>query len=75
VIPLVRFGLLPGHEATGVRWGHYILLYAADGDGFRYHDPAFKPIEEGPGRWISRDQLAQAMAPVFPPREAVALGT
>src|SRR5215475_6591986 len=28
VIPLVRFGLLPGHEDSGVRWGHYILLYA-----------------------------------------------
>jgi hypothetical protein len=75
VIPLVRFGLLPGHETTGVRWGHYILLYATDGDGFRYHDPAFRPIEAGANRWISRDQLAQAMAPVFPSRQAVALGS
>ena len=74
VIPLVRFGLLPGHEDTGVRWGHYILLYALEGDGFRYHDPAFRPIENGPARWISRDQLDEAMAPTYPPRQAVALG-
>lgn len=73
VIPLVRFGMLPGHEGTGVRWGHYILLYAIDGDGFRYHDPAFRPVEEGPGRWISREQLEQAMGPVFPSRQALAL--
>jgi hypothetical protein len=74
-IPLVRFGLLPGHETTGVRWGHYILLYAVEGDGFRYQDPAVRPIEEGRGRWISRAQLDQAMAPVWPPRQALALGS
>jgi hypothetical protein len=74
VIPLVRFGLLPGHQDTGVRWGHYILLYATEGDGFRYHDPAFRPVENGPARWISRDQLDQAMAPTYPPRQALALG-
>jgi hypothetical protein len=74
VIPLVRFGLLPGHEESGVRWGHYIVLYAVQGDGFAYQDPAFRPIEEGRARWISRDQLDQAMAPVWPPRQAVALG-
>ena len=75
VIPLVRFGLLPGHEETGVRWGHYILLYAIQGDGFLYQDPAMRPIEAGRARWISREQLDQAMAPVWPPRQAVALGT
>jgi hypothetical protein len=75
VIPLVRFGLLPGHEDTGVRWGHYILLYAVQGDGFLYQDPAVRPIEDGRARWISRDQLDRAMAPVYPPRQAVALGT
>ena len=75
VIPLVRFGLLPGHEDTGVRWGHYILLYATSGDGFLYQDPAVRPIEEGRARWISRDQLEQAMAPVSPPRQALALGS
>ena len=75
VIPLVRFGLLPGHEDTGVRFGHYILLYAAQADGFLYHDPAVRPIEDGRARWISRDQLDRAMAPVWPPRQAVALGT
>ena len=75
VIPLVRFGLLPGHEETGVRWGHYILLYAIQGDGFLYQDPAVRPIEAGRARWISREQLDQAMAPVWPPRQAVALGT
>jgi hypothetical protein len=73
-VPLVRFGLLPGHEDTGVRWGHYILLYAIDGDGFRYQDPAVRPIEEGRARWISRAQLDQAMAPVWPPRQALSLG-
>jgi hypothetical protein len=74
VIPLVRFGLLPGHEATGVRWGHYILLYAVHGDGFLYQDPAMRPVEDGRARWISFDQLDQAMAPVYPSRQAVALG-
>jgi hypothetical protein len=74
VIPLVRFGLLPGHEDTGVRWGHYILLYAIQGDGFLYQDPAMRPIEAGRARWISRDQLDRAMAPVFPARQALALG-
>ena len=74
VIPLVRYGSLPGHEASGVRFGHYVLIYAESGDGFIYHDPAFRPIEEGAGRWISRDQLAAAMDPVLVPRQAVALG-
>jgi hypothetical protein len=58
-----------------VRWGHYILLYAVEGDGFRYQDPAVRPIEDGRARWISRDQLDRAMAPVWPPRQALALGT
>jgi Peptidase C39 family len=75
VIPLVRFGLLPGHEDTGVRWGHFILLYALQGDGFLYQDPAVRPIDEGRARWISRDQLDRAMAPVFPARQALALGS
>jgi hypothetical protein len=74
VIPLVRFGLLPGHEDTGLRWGHYILLYAVQGDGFLYQDPAVRPIQEGRARWISRDQLDRAMGPVWPPRQALALG-
>jgi hypothetical protein len=74
VIPLVRFSLLPGHEASGVRFGHYILLYAVQGDGFLYQDPDVRPIEDGRARWISRDQLDQAMAPVWPPRQAVAIG-
>ena len=73
VIPLVRFGLLPGHEDSGVRWGHYILLYAVEGDGFLYQDPAVRPISEGRGRWISREQLDGAMAPTWPPRQALAL--
>lgn len=75
VIPLVRFGMLPGHETTGIRFGHYILLYAIDGQGFTYHDSAFRPIEEGAGRWISFDQLDAAMNPVLVPRQAVALGS
>jgi hypothetical protein len=74
VIPLVRYGLLPGHEDSGVRYGHYILLYAVQGDGFVYQDPAMRPITEGRGRWISRAQLDRAMAPTWPPRQALALG-
>ena len=74
VIPLVRYGLLPGHESSGVRTGHYIVLYRVLGDGFVYDDPAFDPIEEGKGRWISRDQLDRAMTPVLVPRQALALG-
>jgi hypothetical protein len=75
VIPLVRYGLLPGHEDSGVRWGHYVLLYAVEGDGFLYQDPAMRPIAEGRARWISRDELGQAMAPTWPPRQALALGS
>jgi len=41
---------------------------------FLYQDPAVRPIEDGRGRWISRDQLEWAMAPVWPARQAVALG-
>jgi hypothetical protein len=74
VIPLVRFGLLPGHEDSRLRWGHYILLYAVSDDGFMYQDPAVRPIDDGKSRWISREQLDRAMAPVWPPRQAVALG-
>jgi hypothetical protein len=74
VIPLVRYGSLPGHEASGVRFGHYILIYARDGDGFTYQDPAYRPFEEGRARWISREQLDRAMTPVLEPRQAVALG-
>jgi hypothetical protein len=74
VIPLVRYGLLPGHEASGVRWGHYIVLYAEQDDGFLYHDPAFDPVEAGRARWISLENLDRAMAPVYPARQAVAIG-
>jgi len=73
-VPLVRFGLLPGHETTGLRWGHYILLYAVSGDGLMYQDPAMRPIEDGRARWISRAQLDDAMAPTWPPRQALVLG-
>jgi hypothetical protein len=74
VIALVRYDQLPGHETSGVRTGHYILLYAQDGGGFRYHDPAFRPYEQGRSRWISWAQLNTAMDPVLVPRQAVALG-
>ncbi|MDQ3809342.1 MAG: C39 family peptidase [Chloroflexota bacterium] len=74
VIPLVRYAMLPGHEASGVRTGHYIVLYRNEGDGFVYHDPAFDPVEQGRARWISRDQLDRAMNPVLVPRQALALG-
>jgi ABC-type bacteriocin/lantibiotic exporter with double-glycine peptidase domain len=74
VIPLVRYNLLPGHESTGVRTGHYIVIYRAQDDGFLYDDPAYDPIEEGEARWISRAQLDRAMDPVLVPRQAMALG-
>jgi hypothetical protein len=74
VIPLVRYGMLPGHETSGVRTGHYIVLYRVLGDGFVYNDPAFDPIPEGKARWISFEQLDQAMTPVIVPRQALALG-
>jgi hypothetical protein len=74
VIPLVRYNLLPGHESTNVRTGHYIVLYAIDADGFTYDDPAYDPVSEGAGRWISRAQLDHAMDPVLVPRQAMALG-
>jgi len=74
VIPLVRYGMLPGHETSGVRTGHYIVLYRVLGEGFVYDDPAYDPVEDGRARWISRDQLDQAMTPVLVPRQAVALG-
>jgi hypothetical protein len=70
----VRYGMLPGHETSGVRTGHYILLYAIRGDGFVYHDPAFNPIEQGPARFIPTRQLDAAMNPVLVPRQAMALG-
>ncbi len=74
VIPLVRYGMLPGHETSGVRTGHYIVLYRISGEGFLYDDPAFDPIEQGKSRWISRAQLDEAMNPVLVPRQALALG-
>jgi Peptidase C39 family len=74
VVPLVRYNLLPGHESTGVRTGHYIVIYRAQDDGFVYDDPAYDPIDEGQGRWISAAQLDKAMDPVLVPRQAMALG-
>jgi hypothetical protein len=74
VIPLVRYGMLPGHESSGVRTGHYIVLYRVAGDGFVYDDPAYDPVDEGQGRWINREQLDAAMNPVLVPRQAMALG-
>ena len=67
--------IAPAHADSGVRFGHYILLYATQGDGFVYHDPAVRPIEDGRARWINREQFDRAMAPVWPPRQAVALGS
>jgi ABC-type bacteriocin/lantibiotic exporter with double-glycine peptidase domain len=74
VVPLVRYNMLPGHDQTNVRTGHYIVLYRSTGDGFVYDDPAYDPVEEGAGRWISREQLDRAMDPVLVPRQAMALG-
>jgi hypothetical protein len=74
VIPLVRYNLLPGHDTTNVRTGHYIVLYRAIGNGFMYDDPAYDPVEQGRDRWLSREQLNRAMDPVLVPRQAMAIG-
>ena len=36
VVPLVRYNMLPGHETTNLRTGHYIVVYRSTGDGFTF---------------------------------------
>jgi hypothetical protein len=72
VVPLVKYRLLPGHEASTIRFDHYVVLYGVDGDRFLYHDPAYDSSREGAARWISADQLNTAMRSSIVPGQAVA---
>lgn len=53
VVPLTRRVLLD-HETSGVRWGHYLLLYALRGDSVLYQDSAYRPVGRGAALWIGR---------------------
>jgi hypothetical protein len=74
VMPLVRLYLLPGYEAIGTRWGHYILLTGISEDGFFYNDPLKPNVAEGLGLRISASQLESAIANSHIPGQAVAFG-
>jgi hypothetical protein len=74
VIPLVKYRLLPGHEASTIRFDHYIVIHGIQGDRFLYHDPAYEFAIEGASRWITAAQLDAAIAPALEPRQAVAIG-
>jgi hypothetical protein len=72
VIPLVKYRLLPGHEASTIPYDHYVVIYGLDGDRFLYHDPAYATAEEGAAHWITTSQLDAAMRVALEPRQAVA---
>jgi hypothetical protein len=72
VIPLVKYRLLPGHEASGIRYDHYVVIYGVVGDHFLYHDPSYETAEEGAAHWITSGQLDAAMRITLEPRQAVA---
>jgi len=72
VVPLVKYRLLPGHEATTIRWDHYIVIYGVDGDRFLYHDPSYSSPQDGAARWITSGQLTAAMSTAIVPSQAVA---
>jgi hypothetical protein len=74
VMALVRLYLLPGHEAAGARWGHYILLTGLTEGGFFYSDPLKPDASEGTARVISATQLERAMYASLRPGQAVAFG-
>jgi hypothetical protein len=71
VIPLVKYRLLPGYEGSTVRFDHYIVVFGIRGDGFVYHDPAQGTAADGAARWISAEQLDQAMSSASISRQAV----
>ena len=73
VIPLVKYRLLPGHEAAGVGYDHYIVIHGSVADRFLYHDPAYEWPEDGASRWIDTADLSRAMVSAFVPSQAVAL--
>lgn len=74
VVPLVKYRLLPGHETSGVRFDHYIVIYGMDGDRFLYHDPSFDTARQGAALWMSARQLETAMYASIVPGQAVAFG-
>jgi hypothetical protein len=74
VMALVRLYLLPGNEAAGTRWGHYILLTGVTEGGFFYSDPLKPDAAEGTARVISATQLEQTMYASLRPGQAVAFG-
>jgi hypothetical protein len=74
VMPLVRLYLVPGYEAIGPRWGHYLLLTGIGQGGFYYSDPLKPDAAEGTGKTISPVQLERAMAGSHIPGQAVAFG-
>lgn len=74
VIALVKYRLLPGHEGSGVRFDHYVVISGLDSDSFLYHDPAYAAPEEGGARWIEAVDLDRAMAAASISRQGVAFG-
>ena len=74
VVPLVKYRLLPGHEASTIRFDHYIVIYGEDGDQFLYHDPSYEAPSEGSARWIGAPQLNTAMRASIVPGQAVSFG-
>lgn len=72
VMPLVRLYLVPGYEALGSRWGHYILLTGVTPDGFVFSDSLKTDPDLGTTGLISAQQLAAAMGNSHIPGQAVA---
>lgn len=74
VMPLIRLYLLPGYEAVGTRWGHYVVLTGISEDGFFYNDPLKPDPASGSGQRISAAQLERAIENSHIPGQAVAFG-
>jgi hypothetical protein len=72
VMLLVRLYLVPGYEAMGSRWGHYILLTGITPEGFVFSDSLKTEPLAGTSGLISERQLAAAMGNSHIPGQAVA---
>lgn len=72
VMPLVRLYLVPGYEALGSRWGHYILLTGLAPGGLVFSDSLKTDPEAGTNGLITEAQLAAAMTNSHIPGQAVA---
>jgi len=72
VIVLAKYRLLPGHEASPVRYDHYVVLWDVTPNGFVYNDPIYPDADEGFARFLTDAQLTAAMASTMEPRQAVA---